>query len=130
MIEFRLEISRQYISDAEILLENNRINSAISRAYYASYQAMWSALDEPGEGQIWKHLAIIKHFVRGYWCKPNHPRDAAGLFEHLRLPLRQLYLNRIQADYDGLVVDKKVAELAINTVKETIKIVQEMGEIK
>lgn len=117
------------MSDAEILLDSGRINSAISRVYYASYQAMWSALDDPKEGKVWRHLAIIKHFVRGYWCKPNHPRNASGLFEHLRLPLRQLYINRIKADYDGLFIKKKIAEQAINTVKEAIKIVEEMEEI-
>jgi len=59
------------------LFEQQRFNSAASRAYYASYQAMWGALGDPVEGKVWKHLAIIKHFVRGYWFAPGH--DKKGL---------------------------------------------------
>lgn len=128
MIESRLNIAKQYLHDAELLIEGNSVNSAISRTYYASYQAMWSALDNPVEGRIWRHLAIIKHFVSGYWCKPDHPRNIPGLFEHLRLPLRQLYISRIKADYDGIPIKTKIAKQAFDTVKETIEIIENLGE--
>jgi len=44
MIKFRLEIARTYLDDAMMLFNEKRFNSAASRAYYASYQAMWAAL--------------------------------------------------------------------------------------
>jgi uncharacterized protein (UPF0332 family) len=127
MIDFRLKISKQYLHDAEILIARNSVNSAISRIYYASYQAMWSALGNPVDGKIWRHLAVIKHFVRGYWYKPDHPRELPGLFEHLRLPLRQLYISRIKADYDGIPIKTKFAKQAVDTVRKTIEIIEDLG---
>ena len=67
MIKYRLEFAKIYLQDAIELYEDGRFNSSASRAYYASYQAMWAGLGDPGDGRIWRHLAIIKHFVRGYW---------------------------------------------------------------
>ena len=89
--ENRLNLARKYLEDAKMLLQDGRWNSTVGRAYYASYQAMWSALGEPMEGNVWRHLAIIKHFVRGYWLLPVHPENAPGLFEHLRLPRKMLF---------------------------------------
>jgi uncharacterized protein (UPF0332 family) len=43
MIKFRLEIAKTYLDDAVTLFNDKRFNSAASRAYYASYQAMWAA---------------------------------------------------------------------------------------
>lgn len=74
MIKYRLDFAKNYLEDAFELFDNKRFNSAASRAYYASYQAMWAALGDPLDGKIWRHLAIIKHFVRGYWFEPNLPK--------------------------------------------------------
>ena len=62
MIKYHLDFARKYLDDAVQLFNQKRYNSSASRAYYASYQAMWSALGEPVDGKIWRHLAIIKHF--------------------------------------------------------------------
>jgi len=48
--ENRLNLARKYLEDAKMLFQDGRWNSTIGRAYYASYQAMWSALGEPKEG--------------------------------------------------------------------------------
>lgn len=52
VIENRLNLAKQYLEDAKMLLQNERWNSTIGRAYYCSYQAMWAALGEPTEGNI------------------------------------------------------------------------------
>ncbi|MEW6378036.1 MAG: hypothetical protein AB1611_00360 [bacterium] len=70
--------------DAVELFNQKRFNSSASRAYYASYQAMWSALGDPKDGESWRHLAIIKHFVRGYRFESNHPKTGPGLLEDKR----------------------------------------------
>ena len=106
MIRYRLDFAKKYLADAIDLFDRERYNSSASRAYYASYQAMWSALGDPEEGKVWKHLAIIKHFVRGYWFAPNHPRIGPGLLEDKRLPLRRLYSYRIKSDYDAVKIDR------------------------
>jgi uncharacterized protein (UPF0332 family) len=127
MILFRLEMARGYLNDAEMLFHGKRFNSAASRAYYAAYQAMWAALGEPEDGKIWRHLAIIKHFVRGYWYRFDHPETGPGLLEDKRLPLRRLYSYRIRSDYDGAVLDRETLKDLLGMVGEIILLVQEKG---
>ncbi|OGW25634.1 MAG: hypothetical protein A2X59_03620 [Nitrospirae bacterium GWC2_42_7] len=121
MIEFRIKYARNYLEDAKFLYENKRYNSAISRLYYASYQAMWAALGDPDEGKVWKHLAIIKPFVNGYWFNPKHPQRTTGLLEHFRLPLRQLYTHRIKSDYELFEMNENIVKNMIELVDDTIK---------
>ena len=121
MIEVRMKYAQIYFEDAKFLYENKRYNSAISRLYYASYQAMWSAVGDPDEGKIWKHLAIIKPFVHGYWFNPTHPRQTTVLLEHFRLPLRQLYTLRIKVDYELVEINENIVKNMIELVDDTIK---------
>lgn len=121
----RLDCAKQYLEDAKMLLRDGRWNSAVGRAYYASYQAMWAALGDPEEGNIWRHLAIIKHFVRGYWFQPTHPKNTPGLLEQLRFPLRKLYLDRIRSDYDAAPLREDSARKAIETVEALLQEISE-----
>jgi len=127
MIKYRLDFAKKYLEDAIELFNQKRFNSSSSRAYYASYQAMWSALGTPKDGEMWRHLAIIKHFVRGYWFEPNHPKTGPGLLEDKRLPLRQLYSYRIKSDYDALDIDQNKLEELLKIVEQLINIVDEKG---
>lgn len=129
-MQFRLKYAETYLEDAKLLLEKGSYNSAVSRLYYSSYQAMWSALGEPKEIGRWKHLGIIKSFVHGYWSEPTHSRSSPGLFENLRLPLRQLYVWRIKADYEAGKISKKEVDNMINIVIETIEIARSKGNKK
>ena len=115
------------MEDAVELFKRRRLNSSASRAYYASYQAMWAALGEPQDGKVWRHLAIIRHFVRGYWFEPKHPQTGPGLLEDKRLPLRRLYSCRIKSDYDALDVDHHNLDQLLKVVEEVINIIQEKG---
>lgn len=127
MIEFRIKYAHSYLGDAKLLYENKRYNSAISRLYYASYQAMWAAIGDPDEGKVWKHLAIIKPFVHGYWFNPAHPEQAIGLLEHFRLLLRQLYTRRIKADYELDEMNEDIVKKTIELVDDLIKTVLSKG---
>lgn len=128
MIKDRLNFAEQYLVDAKILCQNKKWNSAVGRAYYASYQAMWASLGDPSEENIWRHLAIIKHFVRGYWIDPTHAKDAPGLFETLRLPLRRLYMDRIRVDYDAVSLNEVSARTAIQIVESVLQVIKERKE--
>ena len=88
---------------------------------------MWSALGDPEEGRIWKHLAIIKPFVHGFWFDPKYPQRMQGLLEHFRLPLRQLYTLRIKADYDLVEINHIIVENMIKIVDNVINIVLSKG---
>lgn len=127
MIKFRLEIAKTYLDDAVTLFNDKRFNSAASRAYYASYQPMWAALGEPKEGRVWRHLAIIKHFVTGYWFEPAHEEAGPGLLEDKRLPLRRLYTYRIWSDYEGKPIDEHQLSSLLEAVKQIIGIIEEKG---
>jgi len=127
MIKYRLDFAKQYLEDAMQLFTNGKFNSASSRAYYASYQAMWAALGDPEDGKIWRHLAIIKHFVRGYWFTPNHPETGPGLLEDKRLPLRRLYSYRIKSDYDAEHIDENNLKQLLQVVQQVVNIIEEKG---
>jgi len=124
MIELlRINYAQKYLDDAKILFAAERYNSASSRLYYASYQAMWAALGTPKGDRIWRHLAIIKPFIHGYWFNPTHAQAAPGLLEHFRLPLRQLYTLRIKADYELLEINKDIVDNMIKLVEDVINTV-------
>ena len=127
MVKYRLDCAKNYLEDAVELFKNGRFNSSASRAYYSSYQAMWAALGDPEDGKIWRHLAIIKHFVRGYWITPNHPKIGPGLLEDKRLPLRRLYSYRIKSDYDAEDVDKTILKQLLEVVDQIVNIIEEKG---
>ena len=120
MIPERLRLARQYLDDAQYLLAADRLASAVSRAYYAAYQAMWAALDDPAHGEGWRHGAIINHFVRGYWCAPAQPATGPGLLEALRFGLRRLYELRLDVDYDAVPISRASAEAGVQTVHRTL----------
>ncbi len=121
MEESRLNAAQQFLNDAHLLCDNGRYGSAVSRAYYATYQAMWAALGNPAQGDQWRHLAIINHFVRGYWVRPDYPATGPGLFEDLRLPLRRLYQLRIDADYDIIPVSPGSTRFAVETAGRALQ---------
>lgn len=120
MLAERLVAARNYLDDARYLLAASRLESAVSRAYYAAYHAMWAALEDPPRSGQWRHLGIIGHFVRGYWFDPTYPPTGPGLLEHLRFSLHRLYQFRLDADYDLIPVGAASAEECIRTVERTI----------
>lgn len=121
MIPERRRLAHQSLEDAQYWLAAGRCASAVSRAYYAAYQAMWAALGEPpGTSGRWRHEAIINHFVRGYWVTPTHPPTGPGLLEPLRLPLRRLYQGRLDADYDLVPITRPSAEEALQIAQQTL----------
>jgi uncharacterized protein (UPF0332 family) len=120
VISERLRLARQYLDDAQYLLAADRLASAVSRAYYAAYQAMWAALGDPPRAERWRHGAIINHFVRGYWFAPAHPPTGPGLLEPLRFGLRRLYELRLDVDYDAVPISRASAEAGVQTVQQTL----------
>jgi hypothetical protein len=88
---------------------------------------MWSALGNPEAGKTWKHLAIIKPFVHGYWFNPAHSPQSMGLLEHFRLPLRQLYAYRIKADYELVEINENIVKNMVELVSNVIKTVLSGG---
>jgi len=53
VIPERLSLAQQYLDDAQYLLAADRLASAVSRAYYAAYQAMWADRPEMQDAAKW-----------------------------------------------------------------------------
>ena len=124
MEPIRLKAALVLLDDAQHLLRVNRWASAISRAYYCCYQAMWAALGKPPRTSQWRHAAITAHFVRGYWFAPDHPKAGPGLLEHLRRPLQWLYQKRIDVDYDVKPVTQAMASRAVDIAQQVCQEIQ------
>jgi len=124
----RLSVAKRYLDDARYLLAARRLEGAVSRAYYATYQAMWAALGNPPRGGQWRHIGIIGYFVRGQWCEPAYPQTGPGLLEHLRFSLHRLYQFRVDADYDQIPVSVTSAGECIKTAERTIAEIEQRSQ--
>jgi uncharacterized protein (UPF0332 family) len=116
----RLEAASRYLAGAIALVEAGDYAGAISRCYYAAYQAMWAALGEPATKRRWEHVGIIQAFVRGRWDDPSHPITGPGLHERFRFPLRRLYDLRLDVDYHVEAVSRETADWALEVVKDLL----------
>jgi uncharacterized protein (UPF0332 family) len=121
----RFNAAQVMLDDARHLLSVDRWASAISRAYYSSYQGMWAALGTPPQANQWRHAAIVAHFVRGYWFVSTHSKTGPGLLEPLRRPLQWLYQKRIDVDYDIKPVTQTTALRAIEMAEQVHKEMQQ-----
>src|SRR5437868_15521518 len=116
----RLEAASRYLAGAIALVEAGDYAGAISRCYYAAYQAMWAVLGEPTTKRRWEHAGIIQTFVRGRWDDPAHPMTGPGLYERFRFPLRRLYGLRLEVDYYVESVSRETADWALEVVEELL----------
>jgi uncharacterized protein (UPF0332 family) len=116
----RLAAASQYLEGAIALVEAGDYAGAISRCYYAAYQAMWAALGEPTTKRRWEHIGIIQAFVRGHWDDPSHPPIGPGLYERFRFPLRRLYGLRLAVDYHIESVSRETGDWALEVVKDLL----------
>jgi uncharacterized protein (UPF0332 family) len=116
----RFEAASRYLEGAIALVEAGDYAGAISRCYYAAYQAMWAALGEPTTKRRWEHTGIIQAFVRGHWDDPSHPLTGPGLYERFRFPLRRLYGLRLAVDYHIESVSTETGDWAVGVVKDLL----------
>jgi len=116
----RFEAASRYLEGAIALVEAGDYAGAISRCYYAAYQAMWAALGEPTTKRRWEHTGIIQAFVRGRWDDPSRPLTGPGLYERFRFPLRRLYGLRLAVDYHIEFVSRETGDWAVGVVKDLL----------
>ncbi len=127
MLSERLTAARRYLNDARYLQDDGRFESAVSRAYYAGYQAMWAALGEPSKGGQWRHIGIISYFVRGCWRDPYHPETGPGLLQPLRFSPHRLYQFRIDVDCDLTPMSARGAEECIEAAERAIAEIERLS---
>lgn len=119
-MQARLDAARRYLEGAHALRDTGEYAGAISRCYYAAYQAMWAALGTPTSTRRWEHVGIIQVFVRGRWADPTYPMTGPGLYERFRFPLRRLYDLRLRVDYHIESMSPAMAAWALEITQELI----------
>ena len=116
----RLEAASRYLQGASALVTAGDYAGAVSRCYYAAYQAMWAALGHPMTKRRWEHTGIIQAFVRRRWDDSSYPTTGPGLYERFRFPLRRLYDIRLDVDYHVEPITRETADWALEVVTNLI----------
>ena len=104
---------------AQACFDQNCYSDSITLSYYACYQAMWVAVGDPVAG-LWRHGGLINEFCQGRWQQPPVPPQTMA---SLRRKLNQLYLNRIQVDYEAQNLGQDAAQEGLVTMDETLLLV-------
>ncbi len=65
LINYRLKQAKETISDVELLIENNRLRSAVNRIYYGMFYSLL-ALALANQFETSKHSQLIGHFQNYY----------------------------------------------------------------
>lgn len=92
LANLRLEMAREFLSDARALAEQSRWRSATNRVYYACFYAV-SALLALDQKDTKKHSGVRSLFIKDYVKTGDFPVDKGKLYTTL-LDARE------DADYD------------------------------
>ena len=110
-------IARENLQAARHAVQQQWYNVSASRSYYATYTAMWMAVDDPPRTR-WQHAGIVKVFAQGQWQSHKRP-----LPRDLRKDLETLYKHRLKADYHGRPVTLDEAQEAMTTAEQVLTLV-------
>jgi uncharacterized protein (UPF0332 family) len=110
-------IARENLQAARHAVQQQWYNVSASRSYYATYTAMWIAVDDPPRTR-WQHAGIVKVFAQSQWQHNQMP-----LSRDLRKALETLYKHRLKADYHGRPVTVDEAQEAIITAEQALTLV-------
>ena len=91
LIKYRLSRAKEALKDAEILISNNRLNSAVNRIYYSLYYAVLALLETKGLASS-KHSGVRALFNQ-YFVKTGIVSKETGRF------FSELFNDRQEGDY-------------------------------
>lgn len=114
LVKHRLSRAKESADDAKFALENNRLNNAENRIYYAIFYSV-SAL------AIKNDYSTSKHFQLMGWFNKNFIKTGKIDKEFGRIYKRQ-FENRLESDYDDFI------ELSYEQVKEDYENMQSFLE--
>ena len=135
VLSSRLELSKRFLQDAKVCLENSGFRSSASRSYYAVCHACVALLEffhfKPGNfggrnrlpAQRWEHKIITVNFHIEFVQRRK-------LFDwSMGTQLRSLYDTRIRGDYrPELIVTEQLARerflLAEKILQQIIEVIQ------
>ena len=87
LVRYRLERAKEALGEAEVLLDNDHLNAAVNRLYYACFYAVSGLLLTEGQSAA-KHSGVRALFDTN-WVKSGRVPKDAGRFYHRLFDLRQ-----------------------------------------
>ena len=99
IIDYRIQQAEETISDVQLLIENNRLRSAINRIYYGMFYSLL-ALGLANQFETSKHAQLIGWFNKNFVSK--------GLFDskYGRI-INKAFNRRTKGDYDTYIEFEK-----------------------
>ena len=117
----RWETALELYQTANAAFQQGQYKACVGLAYYACFQAMWVALDDPPSGE-WRHVGITRRFCHGLWAAPSIvPTSLTTLYKRLLA----LYELRLDAHYRAQPVSSQQAQQGLDTTTEVIRLVQQ-----
>src|SRR5262245_4124461 len=112
-----------HLRSAELLWRYGQYRDAVSRAYYASFSAMYAFVGEPLRGR-WEYPGL-----RGV-CVPQLSVRGVPAAEcwRLRQRLRFLYDTRTDAAYTPAAIYETPAQEALAIARETLEVVRRYAQ--
>jgi len=113
LVKYRLEQAEETVLDVSLLIENNRLRSAVNRIYYGIFYTLLAlGLDRQYESS--KHTQLIgwfnKNFIHSNLIDPKYGKIVNKAFNR-----------RTKGDYDTYVeFDKVIVEEMFEEMKEFI----------
>jgi uncharacterized protein (UPF0332 family) len=99
-------------------------NVSVGCSYYAVFTAMWVALGEPSSKGYWEHRGISKPFALGHWRTPSSPLD-----RELIKAIRQLYEDRLGADYKAVQLTPLESTAGLRTAQRVLHLVADACQL-
>jgi len=95
LIQFRIQEAEETIKDVKLLIENNRLRSAVNRIYYGMFYSLL-ALGLSNRFETSKHAQLIgwfnKNFIHGELIEPKYGKI-----------INKAFNRRTRGDYDIFV---------------------------
>lgn len=116
-MQYRLDMAKERLESAEILLDNNQFKDSIGRSYYAMFSSARALLALEGVDYS-KHAGVISHFQKEY--------IKTGIFDKKYSKyISQAFQIRNNVDYADLyVVSQAEASEQYMRAKEFFKMVE------
>jgi len=114
LIKYRLDQSKETLTESEILLKQSSYRGAINRAYYAMFYSVLALLAVKKLGTS-KHSGAIGLFDKEYVKEGIFPKELSKSL-HIAFDLRQTH------DYGELIeIDKETVENVLKDAKLFVK---------
>jgi uncharacterized protein (UPF0332 family) len=113
LIEYRIKQAEETISDVQLLIENNRLRSAVNRIYYGMFYSLL-ALGLANQFETSKHSHLIG------WFNKNFINNGLLDSKYGKI-INKAYNRRTKGDYDTFVeFEKEIVIEMFNEMQEFI----------